>query len=150
MSNTKRLAVRKGVDNNNNTIINVTNPVNAQDAATKLYTDNLVAAETARAMAAESGVPTILTKTASYTLTAADNIILVNNTTTVTITLPTAAAAGAGRIYMIKRLSASGGSRLVTISAQASELIDGQNTALITAIYSSLTLVSNGSNWFII
>lgn len=39
MANQKRFMAQKGLDNNNNTITNVTDPVNSQDAATKAYAD---------------------------------------------------------------------------------------------------------------
>jgi hypothetical protein len=151
MSNKKRLAVRNGVDNNNNTIINVTDPVNNQDAATKLYTDTLVAAETARAIAAESGIIShITTKTANYTLTATDDIILVSSGGAITITLPVVASTSVGRTYVIKRLSVSGTSRNVTIAAQSPNTIDGNATVQLTAVNASVTIVTNGANWYII
>ena len=43
MANDKRFIAKNGLDNNSKTITNVTNPTNAQDAATKLYVDAQVA-----------------------------------------------------------------------------------------------------------
>ena len=63
---------------------------------------------------------------------------------TITITLPTAVGI-AGRTYWIKRT----GTGTITIATTASQTIDGAASLSITAQYDSYTLVSDGSNWFI-
>jgi hypothetical protein len=62
MATQKRFVASKGLDNNNNTITNVVDPVNAQDAATKNYTDTKIAAYAAT---------TVTLTTYKYTATAA-------------------------------------------------------------------------------
>jgi hypothetical protein len=41
MATQKRFIAKNGIDNNSNSIINVVNPTNAQDVATKSYVDGL-------------------------------------------------------------------------------------------------------------
>jgi len=72
--------------------------------------------------------------------------LISNGSNAVTITLPAAATAGSGYKYNIKQL----GTANVTIDANGLETIDGSLTFVITSQYSSVTLVTDGSNWFII
>ncbi len=55
--------------------------------------------------------------------------------------------ANPGIQYVIKKIDSS--ANTVTIDANGSETIDGQLTVTLTAQYESVTLVSDGSNWFI-
>jgi hypothetical protein len=85
----------------------------------------------------------IVTKTASYTLTEKDDIVLCNGT--FTVTLPTAGSCKR-RVYYIKNI----GSGEITIDGAGSETIDGETTQSISHQYKSLTIISDGSNWHII
>lgn len=88
------------------------------------------------------------TKTSNYTVTTSDTVILADATSgTIAITLPTAASA-AGYRFFVKRIDNSGNS--VTVDRSGSDTIDGATSHTISVQYTSLTLVSNGSNWFII
>ena len=88
------------------------------------------------------------TKTSSYTIGASDTVILANATSgNVTITLPTAASLGGYRFY-VKRIDNSANS--CTIARSGSDTIDGQTSIAINVQYTSLTVVSNGSAWYII
>jgi len=90
----------------------------------------------------------ISTKTTTYTITATDSTILADaNTAGFTITLPTAVGA-TGRIYVIKKIDSTG--NVVTIDANGSETIDGSLTQSLDAQWESITIQSNGANWFII
>lgn len=64
----------------------------------------------------------------------------------ITINLP-AAADYQGFIYNIKLIDATNS---VTIDGNGSETIDGSTTLAITALYDSVTIQCDGSNWFII
>lgn len=87
---------------------------------------------------------TIASTNSAYTLGIDDQIILVNNTTT--ITLPTAAGIE-GRLYTIKRMDAV---NVTTLAASGSETIDGAATQTINSLYAGITVVSDGNNWVII
>lgn len=82
------------------------------------------------------------------TLTDAHAVVAVDATTgTVTITLPTAVGI-TGRRYDIKKIDSSANS--VVIDGNASETIDGATTVSTTTQWQSFTVVSNGTNWYII
>lgn len=88
----------------------------------------------------------IATKTANYTATATDFIILCNPTGNITITLP-AASSSTNQIYIIKKIDSDADT--VTIDGNASETIDGATTLVIASQYTSYTLVCDGSNWHV-
>ncbi|MCX6210140.1 MAG: hypothetical protein NTZ59_11765, partial [Bacteroidetes bacterium] len=88
------------------------------------------------------------TKTNTYTATETDHTLLADATSGgFTITLPTAATCG-GRIYVIKKIDATG--NVVTIGTTSSQTIDGVTTKTLNVQNSCMQLQSNGSNWFII
>ena len=64
-----------------------------------------------------------------------------------TVTLPTANSA-VGRDIDIKKIDSS--ANTVTIDGNGSETIDGNSGIVISSQHNSLTMVSDGSNWFII
>ena len=84
----------------------------------------------------------------SDTLDAKNNVALCDCTSNnITINLP-AASTASGLQYHIKKTDST--SNTVTIDADGTETIDGQLTQILNTQYESLTLVSDGSNWFII
>lgn len=90
----------------------------------------------------------ITTKTADYTATIDDYTILCNASTgIITITLPTAVGIG-GRIYVIKKIDSS--ANAITIDGNGSETIDGAATQVLSAVFESMTIQSNGTAWYII
>lgn len=94
-----------------------------------------------------SGGP-VSTKTTAYTATSLDYTLLCDATAAAfTVTLP-AAASSTGRIYNIKKIDVS--VNAVTIDANASELIDGALTKVISAQWASATIHCNGTAWYII
>ncbi len=75
-----------------------------------------------------------------------EEIYLINNgSTAVTINLPTAVGI-TGMKYQIKRL----GTANVTIDGNSSETIDGLTTLILYNQNTSVTIVSDNSNWVII
>lgn len=85
----------------------------------------------------------VTTKTAAYTVTDSDDVILCNGT--FTVTLP-AAATRTGRVFYIKNI----GSGTVTIDPNAAETIDGDATHAIAVQHESRTVISDGAGWRII
>lgn len=87
---------------------------------------------------------------ATTTLDATYNTVICDNgATAISINLPTGdAAACPGRIYTIKKGSASTG--VVTIDAYSTETIDGSLTLELTDAQGAVTLTNNGTNWIII
>jgi hypothetical protein len=88
----------------------------------------------------------------SHTVQAYDSIIGVTNTNYVSIELPTAAAAGFGRVLVIKDETTSTRSDAdkIAVSGSGVENIDRENTYSLSGDNPALTLYSNGVNaWFI-
>lgn len=53
-----------------------------------------------------------------------------------------------GRTHVIKKTDSS--ANTVTVQASGSQTIDGSNTYVLTTQYESITIVTDGANWFII
>ena len=96
--------------------------------------------------------------TVATTLDHSYHVVFCDGTTNYTVTLPDAGrrdqdgnayeTGDAGRMYHIKKRSAS--TVALTIATTSSQTIDGSTTLSITQQYTSLCLVSDGSNWNII
>lgn len=94
------------------------------------------------------GILAITTITADTTLTGSYIVVLCDaSVVAITVTLP-AAASNSGRRYFIKKIDSS--ANAVTIDANASELIDGDLTAVLTSQYEAPQIVCDGSNWHIL
>ena len=85
-----------------------------------------------------------------YTASSTDGIIGTNSAGgPITIVLPLAAAAGAGRRYIIKDERGSAGLNPVTVTPTAPDVIDNAATFPIAVSGGSSQFYSNGSfNWF--
>jgi len=88
------------------------------------------------------------TKTSSYTISATDVVIFANaSSASVAISLPTASSMAGYRFY-IKRTDNSANTCSVTRSG--TDTIDGMTSFTIDQQYTSMTVVSDGSAWYII
>lgn len=96
-------------------------------------------------LAPSFGVP--VTKTVSFTLAAAESMVICNGTASITVTLP-AASAFVGRIVNMKNVAAF---TVVSASANVVPLAGGAaGTAIMPATAGSKAmLVSDGTNWII-
>lgn len=91
---------------------------------------------------------TALKKTAAYTLTASDSVILADaSTTAFQAKLPTAVGI-TGRQYTIERINS--GANNVTVGTTAFQLIDGAATKTLGAAYTYILVVSDGTGWHIV
>ncbi len=91
---------------------------------------------------------TTSTKSSSYTISNTDTVIFANASSgAVTITLPLASGSGGYRFY-VKRTD--GSANACSVGVSGSDTIDGQSSISLSAQYMSLTLVSDGSAWYII
>ena len=86
--------------------------------------------------------------TASETLEADDYLVLVDATSgAVTASLPTALSKEGSQI-IVKKIDVS--ANAVTVDADASETIDGSTTTSLAAQYDSVTVISDGTEWWIV
>ncbi len=89
----------------------------------------------------------IATKTADYIITANDSILIGNpQLSDITLSLP-AANGIAGRRHTIKNTSSY--AYQVIVDANEAETIDGALTKTLANQYSSIVVISDGSNWII-
>lgn len=88
------------------------------------------------------------TKTTSYTVSGSDTVIFANATSgTVAITLPAASGLAGYRFY-IKRIDNSVNG--CTVIRSGTDTIDGQTSVSFDLQYTSMTVVSDGSLWYIL
>lgn len=89
------------------------------------------------------------TFTTSTTAATTDNVLVFTGTSAATLTLPSAVSI-AGRSYQIKNASLTGPTPLLTIATTSAQTIDGLTSWTVNGLYQSLTIVSNGSNWYVV
>ena len=87
-------------------------------------------------------VRTSVAKTASYTLTDADHLVVFDGTSTKTLTLPLASP---GREYIVKNW----GTGTVTVIGTSSQLIDTSSEVYLGQ-RDSITLIGRGTTWMIV
>jgi hypothetical protein len=119
--------------------------ITANKIAIVQYDDNL---NTFTLLNPQNSTKIVETKTADYTATPADSIILVNATTGVkTITLPPAAGLK-GKLYIIYKIDSSVNN--VIIDGNGAETIDGSATKKLYYQYESLIIASDNVNWTVL
>lgn len=97
---------------------------------------------------AMGGPIAISTKNGNYTVLTSDNVILANCAAGgVILQLPPAASA-IGQAFFFKKIDAT--ANPMTIQADGSELIDGLNAQVTTTQWESFTVVSDGSQYYIL
>lgn len=93
------------------------------------------------------GVPDldILQVTANYTITGVDAVILCNSSNAIRLTLPEASTVD-GRIIRIKNINTGE----VTVDGYENETIDDGATAVLSDKYEAITIISDGTEWFVL
>ena len=86
-----------------------------------------------------------LTPSNASTYNAIEVIYTATGSSAYTVALPTAASIEGKKIH-VKRLATAN----ITVDGHSSETIDGSATFVLTSQYSSVTLISDGTNWIII
>ena len=97
------------------------------------------------------GASQIDTYSANYTLTSVEDVALVANAgSDVTITLPDATAVE-GKVYNIKKIDAGNNLFIKSVSSQTLDSVDIDAAPLaITVQFENITIISDGSSWYII
>lgn len=86
--------------------------------------------------------------TASTSIVSSDFAIIADSTAAaITVSLPPAATTN-GRIFFVKRVNA--GANNVTVDPFGSETIDGAATNVLTLQWAKVSIISNGTAWFIV
>ena len=86
------------------------------------------------------------TRTVTASATAGDeSVIFCNSASAITITLP-AASGVTNRVYEIKNINTGA----VTVDGNGSETIDDNTTVILASQYDSITIVCDGTEWWIV
>ena len=91
----------------------------------------------------------VTTQTSSYVVdsqTIKDYVILCNFSVSGSVTLPMPTA---GRTLLIKDISGNASTNNITVTHHSAETIDGNSSYTIVVNYETITVISNGTNWFI-
>jgi hypothetical protein len=90
-----------------------------------------------------------VTSTSSASVTAGTSPIIICDASSaaITVNLP-AASISNGYVYYVKKVDAT--ANTVTIDGSGSETIDGGTTAVISSQYECLTIVCDGTSWYIV
>jgi hypothetical protein len=88
---------------------------------------------------------TVTSVTDAYTVATSDDVVLCNSTTDFTLTLP-AASGNSGVLFRIKNINTN----IVTVDGDGSETIDGATDLSLSDQYESVTVVCDGTEWWVV
>jgi len=89
------------------------------------------------------------TVTTAYTVTGRDQLILANASSgAFAVSLPSVASVPAGYKYTIVKTDSS--ANIVTIATSSGQTINGVATQLLGSQYAKMTVISDGSNWWVV
>jgi hypothetical protein len=87
----------------------------------------------------------VVTKTANYTLTTSDDVVLANPSGAFTLTLPTAVG-NSGKMFRLIKI-ANDFSNVVTVATTSSQTIGGKSNVHLNTFNEEWELFSDGTNW---
>jgi hypothetical protein len=93
--------------------------------------------------------PSVTSEGITGTLLPSQEVVLAT-TGGITLTLPSAITEGSGKLFYVKDSGGNATANPITIDANGSETIDGSLTLQLTQNYDSVSLISDGANWFLI
>ena len=113
-----------------------------------LYVSGTISASNYLGLPATSNVLPKLIVSSSVSLADTQRAVFVKNnvSSSVTITLPSVATADSREYYIIKADNLSGS---VTVSGSSPDLINGVSSFNLNGPFQSITLIIDGTNWFI-
>lgn len=97
-----------------------------------------------------SEVQKVRTTTGTDSIYVDDCVVLCNFSSSGTLTIETDAVTLKNRSIKIKDISGNALTNNITIDTANTDTIDGQASVVIDVNYASVTLVSNGTNWFLV
>jgi hypothetical protein len=95
---------------------------------------------------ADVGKPSVSTSETASAPSGSEQVYILTPATNITFSLQAAATCGAGFRYVIKNMSAN----TITVDPNGAETIDGQSSFSLDIQYGTLTIITDGSNWFIV
>lgn len=92
---------------------------------------------------------TVTLVSSNYTVTTADEILLVDTSSiAITVTIPSVLLTS-GRVLTFKDIG-NAYTNNITVVTEGTEKIDGQDSIVIDFNYGSYSVVSDGTNWYVI
>lgn len=91
---------------------------------------------------------TVTTAASPYVVTGTDNVVFANPGAAQTVTLPAAAAGQSGRQIVVKRVNTS--LNVVTVNTGGGNIEGAASVVLAGGTYASITVVCDGTNWWVI
>lgn len=92
----------------------------------------------------------IVSKTSAYSIATTDDVVLCNATGgAFDVTLPDADDFK-GRRFTIKRLNSGSNAVTLKVAVGSGQTIDGASTSVLGTQYLAITVISDGSNWYVI
>ena len=106
----------------------------------------------AQAASGGGSAPTVTSASPSsaYTISThagIEEVYILTPSADISVNLPSASSCGSGYKYQIKNMASA---NTLTIDPNSTETIDGSTTFVLNVQYQSITIVTDGSNWFII
>ncbi len=121
--------------------ITLSAPQNLHTAADPTFNDTTV-----NELTSKSHIVNLVEKATTYLALSSDYVILGDATAgAFDVDLPTAASS-TGRIYVIKKIDASGNA--VTVDPNGAETIDGAASKALSSQFDSVRIISDGTEWW--